>query len=67
MAKWEVESEWVNDSYFELKGKLNDGSWVQIIRMEENGSMSAMWDNISSALKLYFNTMLKQIGEDMAK
>lgn len=67
MAKWEVEAEWENGNYFELKGKVNDGSWVQIIRMEENGSMSAMWDNISSALKLYFNTMLKQIGEDMAK
>ena len=57
---------WENDVNFKMDTKLDDGEYVTIIEIDENGHLNQLWDaGVATVCKKYFETELDSIGTEM--
>ena len=56
---------WENRSHFEMESKRDDASYIQVVRMEENGSLSSLWPHINNICRDFLIAQLLAIGEAM--
>jgi hypothetical protein len=57
---------WENGVNFKMDSKLDDGDFVTIIDVDENGHLDKLWDSgIATVCTTYFETELGIIGSEM--
>ena len=57
---------WENGVSFSMETKLNDGSWLTVTSMDENGYFASLWDRAVPPLcKEYFDQEIAKIGQEM--
>ena len=56
---------WENGVNFKMDTKLDDGSYMTIIDMDENGELPKLWDNAQSLCEKFFLEKITGIGADM--
>ena len=57
-----VRLSWENGVQFKLDTKLNDGSYITIMEMDENGDIAQLWEHAGKLCKKYFETQIDSIG-----
>ena len=58
---------WENKKSFTMKAFEDDKTPVIIVKAEEDGCISLLWENLASAARLYFERQLDKIGTEMKK
>ena len=53
---------WENGVQFKMDTKLNDGGYVTILEMDENGCLACVWEYAGKLCKKYFDTQIENIG-----
>jgi hypothetical protein len=57
---------WENDVNFKMDSKLDDGDYITVIDVDENGHLNKLWESgIADVCKKYFETELGIIGQEM--
>ena len=56
---------WENGSHFTIELSVDDGEFIDLISMEENGRIGVMWPGIQKSIIDYWKSILDQIGEEM--
>jgi len=57
---------WENDISFEMQTKCDGGSWITIVKMDENGCLQQLWEaGIASVCRKYFEGQINTIGAEM--
>ena len=67
MAESKVEYKIVyeNDSHFKFSQSIDDGSWTEIVAVEENAHIAAIWDHIAGICNTQFKRKVAEIGDTM--
>ncbi len=65
ITKIEVVFEWENDNFFKLTTKEDGGAESQVVRMDENGTISELWPAASNLCTLYVQSVMRRILADM--
>ncbi|KKM86965.1 hypothetical protein LCGC14_1273690 [marine sediment metagenome] len=67
MAETELEImvRWENNESFEVTIKEDDGELLTLIKMDENGNISALWPHASAVVAKYIEDLLVRIGAEM--
>ena len=61
-----IRLQWENGVQFKMDTKLNDGEYITIIEMEENGCIGTLWDTGAGAIcKKFFDSQIDDIGDVM--
>ena len=61
-----IRFQWENDVNFQMDTKLDDGEWITVIDIDENGHLDTLWDSgIATVCAKYFETELNIIGAEM--
>ncbi len=55
--------EWQNKKEFHMNE--DDGTEVQIVKVEENGHIALIWPQVEEICKRYFAAQLEKIGTEM--
>ena len=68
MADHEIELtlKWENSVSFEMTTKEDAGPVLTIIKMDENGHISALWPAATDLVEKHIRVLMKRIGEEMA-
>lgn len=66
-GEFEVTLKWKNADFFEMSIKADSDPKVKIVRVEENGNLAALWDNIKKICVDTFSSEIDSIGEEMKK
>jgi len=62
----DIRISWENGVNFTMDTRLDGGSWVTIIDIDENGHLDTLWDSgVSAVCTKYFETELNVIGAEM--
>lgn len=61
----EIELNWENGNYFEMKLKPDDGDWLQVVRVDEQGNIATIWPKVEQICLLAFAKKCAEIGEEM--
>ncbi|KKL90373.1 hypothetical protein LCGC14_1905320 [marine sediment metagenome] len=56
---------WQNGVRFKMDTKLDSGSYITILEMDENGDIGALWPHASQLCEKYFKQQMASIGEAM--
>jgi hypothetical protein len=57
---------WENGVNFKMDSKLDDGNFVTVIEIDENGHLDTLWDSgVATVCTKYFETELNTIGAEM--
>ena len=61
---------WIRLSYengvnFTMDTKLDDGSWLDVINMDENGHISSLWPGVETVCETFFSEKIEEIGSVM--
>ncbi len=56
---------WENSVSFKMESKLDEGSYLTIIEMDENGHIAQLWPPAQQLCEKYFERTVTDIGTDM--
>jgi len=56
---------WENDNQFKMDTKLDDGDWITIVQMDENGHIASLWPSAQTICETYVKEQLSLIGSEM--
>ncbi len=60
-----IRFKWENKKVFSMETKLNEGEWVEIIKITENGNLVDLWQNIQKICEIQINVIIEKIGKEM--
>lgn len=61
-----IRLKWENSVSFEMETKLDNGDWLTITSMDENGYFAGLWESgVVPLCNEYFKSMLNTIGAEM--
>ena len=63
----EITLKWQNGGYYEMTSKRDQEGNIQVVRMEENGSIATLWPHVSIICQTFFNDVVTEIGNEMAQ
>ena len=58
---------WENNNEFEVLSKEGSQDTVTLVRMEENGNISALWPAATDLIERHFKSLMARIGSEMAQ
>lgn len=56
---------WENQNFMELKFKPDGGDEILVIKVEENGKLSDIIDEIKNICRKFFNSKLEEVASEM--
>jgi len=56
---------WENDVGFKMDTKLDDGDWITIVQMDENGHIGSLWPSTQTICETYVKEQVSLIGSEM--
>ena len=57
--------EWENNHFFQMKKKIDGGSWMTVVEIEENAHIAAIAGNLKGLCMADFNAHLDAIMNEM--
>jgi 6-phosphogluconolactonase/glucosamine-6-phosphate isomerase/deaminase len=56
---------WENGVSVEMESKLDDGSFISIVSMDENGHIGSLWPSFETICTTFFGEKLSEVGSEM--
>jgi len=63
--EYELQFKWENNDHFTARCKKEGEDWLTIISIDENTHIKDIWGFIESICSFYFNSLIKEIGNEM--